>query len=114
MGRFQGLVGIALILGIIILFSRHRHAIKWRTLGVGLALQAGVALLILKWEAGYAALKWVSDLIQKLISFTNEGVMFVFGGLVSEDNGFVFALSVLPVIIFLGALIGGLYYLRVI
>ena len=114
MGRFQGLVGIALILGIIILFSRHRHAIKWRTLGVGLALQVGVALLILKWETGYEALKWVSDLIQKLISFTNEGVMFVFGGLVSEDNGFVFALSVLPVIIFLGALIGGLYYLRVI
>ena len=81
---------------------------------MGLALQVGVALLILKWETGYEALKWVSDLIQKLISFTNEGVMFVFGGLVSEDNGFVFALSVLPVIIFLGALIGGLYYLRVI
>ena len=114
MGRFQGLVGIVLILGIIILLSRHRTAIKWRTLAVGLLLQVGVALLILKWGPGYEALKWFSGLVQGLIGFTNEGTQFVFGGLLSDNNGFVFALSVLPVIIFLGAVIGALYYLRVI
>lgn len=112
--RFQGLVGIVLILGIIILLSRHRTAIKWRTLAVGLLLQVGVALLILKWGPGYEALKWFSGLVQGLIGFTNEGTQFVFGGLLSDNNGFVFALSVLPVIIFLGAVIGALYYLRVI
>ena len=76
--RFQGLVGIVLILG---LLSRHRTAIKWRTLAVGLLLQVGVALLILKWGPGYEALKWFSGLVQGLIGFTNEGTQFVFGGL---------------------------------
>ncbi len=38
----------------------------------------------------------------------------MFGGLFGENSGFVFALNVLPVIIFLGALIGALYYLRVV
>ncbi|MDN5700698.1 MAG: NupC/NupG family nucleoside CNT transporter, partial [Kocuria sp.] len=113
MDRFQGLIGIVLILGIIVLLSRHRSAIKWRTLAVGLALQIGVALLILKWGPGFEALKWFSGLVQGLISFTDQGTSFVFGGLFGENSGFVFALNVLPVIIFLGALIGALYYLRV-
>lgn len=112
--RFQGLIGIVLILGIIVLLSRHRSAIKWRTLAVGLALQIGVALLILKWGPGFEALKWFSGLVQGLISFTDQGTSFVFGGLFGENSGFVFALNVLPVIIFLGALIGALYYLRVV
>ncbi|WP_223286506.1 Na+ dependent nucleoside transporter N-terminal domain-containing protein [Kocuria atrinae] len=72
MDRFQGLIGIVLILGIIILLSRHRSAIKWRTLAVGLALQIGVALLILKWGPGFEALKWFSGLVQGLISFTDQ------------------------------------------
>ena len=112
--RFQGLVGIALILGVIILLSRRRSAIRWRTLVVGLVLQAGVALLILKWEPGYRALKWFAGLVQQLIAFTDQGTSFVFGDLLGTDNNIVFALNVLPVIIFLGALIGALYYLRVI
>ena len=50
-----------------------------------------------------------------LVGFANEGTTFVFGGLFNNDQiGFVFALGVLPVIIFIGALIGLLYYLRVI
>ena len=81
MDRFQGLIGIFLILGIIVLLSRQRSAIKWRTLAVGLALQVGVALLILKWGPGFEALKWFSDLVQGLIGFTNEGTTFVFGPL---------------------------------
>ena len=104
--RFQGLVGIVLILGVIVLLSRRRSAIRWRTLVVGLVLQAAVALLILKWEPGYRALKWFAGLVQQLIAFTDQGSSFVFGDLLGTDDRFVFALNVLPVIIFLGALIG--------
>lgn len=39
MERFQGLLGIAAIFGLVILISRHRSSIKWRTLAVGLAVQ---------------------------------------------------------------------------
>ncbi|WP_168581241.1 NupC/NupG family nucleoside CNT transporter [Gephyromycinifex aptenodytis] len=114
MERFQGIIGIVLILGLAIAMSRHRSRINWRTLGVGLTLQIAFALIVLKWEPGFAALKWVAELITKAISFTDKGTQFVFGGLMGENTGFVFALNVLPVIIFLGAIIGALYYLRVI
>lgn len=114
MERLQGLLGIIAILGILIMFSRARGQIKWRTLGVGLALQAVLALLVLKWEPGFEAMKAVAGALEKLTEFTNEGVEFVFGDLFDPDNSFVFAFSVLPVIIVLGALIGALYYFRVI
>ncbi|GAB2512526.1 Nucleoside permease NupX [Corynebacterium atrinae] len=113
MDRFQGLIGIALIFAVVILLSSNRKKINWRTLGVGLAMQVIFALLVLKWEPGFAALKWTADGIQKLIDFTAEGTSFVFGPLFGENIGFVFALNVLPVIIFLGAIIGALYYLRI-
>lgn len=114
MDRLQGLLGIAVIFGVLILFSRHRRQIRWRTLGVGLVLQIAFALIVLKWDYGFLALKKIAEGLEKLTEFTNQGTSFVFGGLFGEDNGFVFALNVLPVIIFLGAIIGALYYLRVI
>ncbi len=113
MDRFQGLIGIIIIFAVLIAASSARKEIKWRTLGVGLALQICFALVVLKWELGFRALKAVSNAVEKLIEFTNEGTSFVFGGLFGGDSGFIFALNVLPVIIFLGALIGALYYLRV-
>lgn len=114
MERLQGLLGIVAILGLLILFSRARKQINWRTLGVGLALQVLLSLLVLKWSVGFNAMKSVSKGLQKLTDFTNEGTSFVFGSLFGAENSFVFALNVLPVIIFLGAIIGALYYFRVI
>lgn len=113
MERFQGLIGIVLILAILVLFSSHRRQIKWRTMGAGLLLQVVFALIVLKWEPGFHALRWTADVVQKLIDFTGKGTSFVFGPLFGDNIGFVFALNVLPVIIFLGAIIAALYYLRV-
>ncbi|KXI18997.1 nucleoside transporter, NupC family [Corynebacterium sp. CMW7794] len=112
MDRLQGLLGIAVILGIIVVLSRSRRHINWRTIGMGLALQVAFAFLVLAWEPGFKALEAVSHGLTKLTDFTNEGTQFVFGGLMGED--FVFAFNVLPIIIFLGAIIAALYYLRVI
>ncbi|MBO3142205.1 NupC/NupG family nucleoside CNT transporter [Dermatophilus congolensis] len=115
MERFQGLIGIALIFALAIGISRNRRHIKWRTLAVGLAMQVAFAFLVLKWEPGFKALSWVASGLTSLINFTDKGTQFVFGGLLpTNNNGFVFALNVLPVIVFFGALIGALYYLRVI
>ncbi|APQ55060.1 Nucleoside transporter [Corynebacterium pseudotuberculosis] len=114
MERLQGLLGIVAILGLLILFSRARKQINWRTSGVGLALQVLLSLLVLKWSVGFNAMKSVSKGLQKLTDFTNEGTDFVLVPSFSTENSFVFALNVLPVIIFLGAIIGALYYFRII
>jgi CNT family concentrative nucleoside transporter len=58
-------------------------------------------------------LNWVTGVVQNVIGFANQGISFLFGSLITP-HGFIFALQVLPVVIFLGALIGILYYLRVI
>ena len=115
MERFQGVLGIIVIIGVLIALSRSRKNIKWRTLGVGLALQVIFALLVMKWGPGVTVLKAIAGGVQKLTDYTNEGTAFVFGSLMPADSkGFVFALNVLPVIIFLGMLIQALYYLRII
>lgn len=113
MERFQGLIGIALIFLVLFALSNNRRRINWRILGVGLTLQIAFALLVLKWEPGFQALKATAGSIEKLINYTNEGTSFVFGPLFGNNVGFIFALNVLPVIIFLGAIIGALYYLRI-
>jgi len=112
MERLQGLLGILAILAVIYVLSSSRKNIKWRTIGVGLALQIVFCYLVLAWEPGFKALEAVSHGLTKLTDFTNEGTSFVFGGLLGEN--FIFALNVLPVVIFLGAIIAALYYLRVI
>lgn len=115
MDRFQGVLGIAVIFGLVFLASKFRTRINWRILGAGFALQIVTALLVLKWEPGFQALQAVSGGVSTLIKYADEGTKFVFGGLVgNKDIGFIFALGVLPVIIFIGALIGLLYYLRII
>jgi CNT family concentrative nucleoside transporter len=48
MQRFQGLIGVVLILGIAWLVSNNKKKINYRLVGSGVLLQILIALLILK------------------------------------------------------------------
>ena len=113
MSQLQGLIGLAAILGLAVVASSDRSRIPWRTVVLGLALQVGFALLVLRFGPGRDALDFVAGQVAALVAYAEEGTTFVFGRL-TEGEGGVFAFQVLPVIVFLGALIGMLYYLRVI
>ena len=96
MDRLQGVLGIAVIFGLVFAVSKYRTRINWRILGAGFALQVITAFLILKWEPGFQALQALSGGVSWLVSFANQGTTFVFGGLFNNDQiGFVFALGVL-------------------
>ncbi|KQT91439.1 transporter [Marmoricola sp. Leaf446] len=116
MADLRGVLGLALLLLVAVAFSRHRRGISVRTVVAALALQVAFALLVLRWGPGEAALRWVSGRVEALIGFTEEGTRFVFGSLldVGPEDSPIFALKVLPVIVFLGALVYLLFYLRVI
>ena len=108
-------VGILVLLGIAVLFSNNRKAINLRTVFGALAIQIAIGAFVLYVPAGRHALQAASDFIGKVIGFGNEGISFVFGGLTdpSQSFGFIFAIKVLPVIIFFSALISLLYYIGV-
>lgn len=109
-----GIIGILGIVAIAIGLSNNRKAIQWRIIIAGLIVQLIFAFIVLKWSYGREKLMDLSAGVQKLISYANEGVNFVFGGLANADNvGFVFAMSVLTIIIFFSSLISVLYYLGI-
>lgn len=116
MDDFRGVLALAVLILVAVAVSTHRRGISWRTVGVALALQVLFALLVLRWGPGERALGWVSGRVETLIGYAGEGTSFVFGPLVDvgPEDGTIFALQVLPVIVFLGALIGLLFYLRVV
>ena len=45
----------------------------------GLALQFIFALIILRWDWGYNAFKWLGDRVAEFLGHTTEGAKFVFG-----------------------------------
>ena len=109
-----GIIGILVVFVIAIAFSSNRKAIQWRIVLSGLVVQVLLGFIVLKWDAGREGLMKLSEGIQKLISYANEGVTFVFGGLANADTvGFVFAMSVLTIIVFFSSLISVLYYLGI-
>ena len=120
MGILMGLVGMLAILAIAVIFSSNRKAIKMRTIVGALLLQMAVPAFVLLTSSGASVLKSISSGVQAVISSANAGISFLFGPIVSDKmfevfagNGFVFALKVLPVIIFFAAFMSVLYHLNI-
>ncbi|OLO37019.1 transporter [Alkalihalophilus pseudofirmus] len=114
MNFLWGVFGVIFILGIAFLLSKNKKAINFRTVIGGLFIQLFFAVIVLKWEVGQSALKWLSLKIQDIFNYSNEGIVFLFGGLIgNEDIGFIFAFQVLTVIVFFSSLISVLYYLGI-
>lgn len=122
MDRLIGLIGFGLILGIAFALSNNRKAINYRTVGMGLLLQFGLAVFILRTEIGHTLFHWLGEKVQKLLSFADKGAEFVFGPLVNsplmveafgQGNDFVFFFKVIPTIIFVAVLVNMLYHLGI-
>ncbi|WP_421270400.1 NupC/NupG family nucleoside CNT transporter [Aeromonas taiwanensis] len=102
------LVGMLALMFIAWLASENRSAIRWRTVLGALALQTGFAALVLYFPPGQVLLGALSNGVSALLGFADSGIRFVFGDLAS--NGFIFAVRVLPLVIFISALIAVLYH----
>ena len=114
MGILGSILGIVVLLVIAVLFSNNRKAINLRTVLGALAIQIGLAALILYVPYGRDALQATANGVSNVIAYGNEGINFVFGGLSDPSNaGFIFAVKVLPIIVFFSGLISVLYYLGI-
>lgn len=115
MSRFVPLLGILVILGVAVLASKNRKAIRWRIVGWGLGLQFAVALFVLRTDAGYWLLGRISSAVTSFLNYSFEGSKFVFGALGDPKGqfGFVFAFQALPLIIYVASFFSLLYYLGI-
>lgn len=106
-----GLFGLTVLVGIAVLFSNNRGAISWRLVGIGIGLQLLFAVIVILTTWGSDFFSFISGIFVKVIAFTNEGSMFIFGDLADGSKGFYFAFQVLPTIIFFSSLMSVLYHL---
>ena len=121
MSRFTGIIGIIIILGLAFLWSNNRKAINLRLVITGLLLQLALAIFILKVPVGQNIFAWLGKVINKLLDFSQEGGLFVFGDLtkVSEIlppaivSGGVFLFTLLPTIIFVCVLVAMAYHVGI-
>src|SRR5215475_392015 len=117
MGRFTGILGIAVILGLAWLFSTDRRAIRLKTVAWGLGLQIVLGLFVLRTKVGADIFGFLGSDAKKLLDYSYAGSEFVFGdvGFPKELSrlGFSFAFQVLPTIIFIAAFFAVLYHIGV-
>jgi len=133
------LLGIPVLLLAAWALSENRRAFPWRVVLWGLGLQAGLALLLLKTPGGQAVFAGARTFVTRLLAFTDAGASFLWGNLfrtspdlvqyIGPEGGYiqvtnsvtgqlqpvgvVFAIHILPTIIFFSSLMALLYHLGV-
>ena len=114
--RYLNIVGIGVILFVCWLFSRKRSSIDYKLVAIALAMQFGIAFVVLKTAIGNSIVSAVAVGVGKVYQFADAGSSFLFGNLVNPSGswGFIFAFKVLPVMIFFGALMSLLFHFRVV
>lgn len=119
MARFQGLIGIILILMIAFLFSNNKKRINYRLVLSGLALQLTIGILILKIPAITRFFQILGKGMGKIEEFARQGAAFVYGGVAAmgpagvtdfTNGGFVFAFNVTATIILVCVLVALFYH----
>ncbi len=122
MERFQGIIGIILILGIAFLFSNNKKRINYRLVISGILLQIVIAVLVLKVPPVTRFFQMLGHGMEKIERFAREGVAFVYRGVMVNtpggvkdfgEGGFVFAFSVTSTIILVCVLVAILYHFGV-
>jgi CNT family concentrative nucleoside transporter len=110
--RYLNVVGILVILFIAFLFSRKKSHINISLVANALLLQFVIGFLVLKTSIGQAIIEKIAYGVGKMYQFADIGARFVFGSLADASMpwGFIFAVKVLPVIIFFGAVTSLLFH----
>ncbi len=116
MYQFTSLLGVLVCIGIAILLSENRRRISGRLIGSSLLLQGLIAGLFLAFPPVVSLVELTARGVIQVLSFAQRGSQFVFGPQLTDAGGpwgFIFAVQVLPGIVFVAALMSVLYHLGV-
>ena len=104
------ILGILAILFIAFLISTGKRRIKLRVVGAAFALQALMALLVLRTPWGVEAIEAMSNGVIALLDYSKAGITAIFGPMEANPFTNTFVIAALPVIIFFAALVSILYH----
>lgn len=118
----QSLFGLIVFVAIAWSISEDRHAVVWRTVVTGIALQIVLAVLLLKLPVSRVVFQWLGAGVGVLQEATQAGTSFVFGYLgggtlpfkvEAPASAFILAFQALPLILVVSALTALFYYWRI-
>lgn len=115
--RYANVLGIGVVLAVAWLFSAHKRRVNYRLVVSALALQVVLAFCVLKTSMGQAVIGTISSGIDHLYSYGDQGIQFLFGGLAQNVDtawGVIFAIQVLPIIVFFGAFMALLFHFGIV
>lgn len=123
MQRFQGLIGIVLILGLAFIASNNRKKINYRLVLSGIFLQTIIAVLIFKVRFVSNFFQWLGKGMERFEAFARQGAAFVYAGInVTQTDGsvadyvkggFVFAFNITATLILVCAVVAVFYHLKI-
>ena len=114
-GFSRGLLGIITVLVIAYIFSNQKNKIAWKTVILALLSQLLIGILILKVPFIQSMFEKAGAIFVKLIDFTREGTIFVFGDLLKpKTTSYIWAFEILPTVIFFSAITSILFYFGII
>ncbi|KFB43851.1 hypothetical protein ZHAS_00011701 [Anopheles sinensis] len=112
--RLISLSGMAFLMVISVLLSKHPTKINFRPVVLGVVFQFLLGLFCIRWEVGRSIFSCVGDKVATFLNYTAAGASFVYGSVLvggGENEYAIFAFSVLSVIYFFSFCISILYYL---
>jgi len=114
--RYMSLVGVVSVLMTAVLFSNNRKKIKLKLITNALLMQTALAFIILRTRLGRRVFEILANGFRQIYSFADEGAKFLFGGLANTSGpwGMIFAIKVIPIIVFFGALMSLLFHLGIV
>jgi CNT family concentrative nucleoside transporter len=120
--HLQSALGIIAIIALAWALSEDRRAFSWRMAAGTVALQAAIALLLLKVPVARDALYGLNAVVAAVTTATNAGTSFVFGYKGSGPTPFAvtnpanlvnLAFTILPLVIVIAAIAAILWYWRI-
>lgn len=118
----QSLLGLMVMLGLAWILSENRRQVSWKTVGIGLALQLLLAVLLLKLPVTQSVFAGLNQVVLLLDQATTAGTQFLFGylgggappfGVTDPTRTFILAFRALPLVIVISALTALLFYWRI-
>ncbi|WP_374127895.1 NupC/NupG family nucleoside CNT transporter [Sphingomonas sp. 28-62-11] len=124
LAHFQGLIGIALLLGLAWALSEDRRAVPgWRWIAGALAMQIGIAVVVVRVPVIWDAIGLVNNAVTAVETATKVGSSYMFGYLGGAPLPFalapgaappvVIAFQILPLVIVFSALSALLWHWRI-